>query len=91
MAHPQISRNVKLKMPPKIIAGHILLKGYETVEEFADAIDERRDSVSQVINYLRFTPRIRTKIEEKLDIRLDTLEEIKAAESPKQTRRRPAA
>jgi hypothetical protein len=64
----------KLKMTPKKITGHILLAGFETIEEFADAIGERRDSVSQVINYLRFTPRIRDKIEKRLGITLDPVE-----------------
>ncbi len=60
-----------LKMPPQKIRGHILLAGYRSIEEFACAIEERRDAVSQVINYLRFNERIRRKIEDKLGISFD--------------------
>ncbi len=62
-------------MTPTMIVGHIKLAGFATIEDFADDIEERRDSVSQVINYLRFTPRIRRKIEAKLGITLDPIKE----------------
>jgi hypothetical protein len=70
MAHLQTPNEA---MTPTKIVGHIKLAGFDTIEDFADAIGERRDSVSQVINYLRFTPRIRRKIEEKLNITLDPM------------------
>ncbi|MBD0370306.1 MAG: hypothetical protein ICV60_05685 [Pyrinomonadaceae bacterium] len=60
-----------MNMPPEKIRGYILLKGYRTIEEFADAIEERRDTVSQVINYLRTNERVRRKIERRLGITFD--------------------
>ncbi|HZT60983.1 MAG TPA: hypothetical protein VFA21_20430 [Pyrinomonadaceae bacterium] len=72
MAHPQTPNYT---MTPTMIVGHIKLAGFATIEDFADDIEERRDSVSQVINYLRFTPRIRRKIEAKLGITLDPIKE----------------
>ena len=58
-------------MTPNQIKGHIYLKGYDSIEDFADSINERRDAVSQVINYLRTNQRIRRKIERKLGIHFD--------------------
>ena len=50
------------QMNPEQIKAAILLAGFKTLSNFAEHIEERLDSVSSTIHYLRINQRIRLKI-----------------------------
>ena len=53
------------------IKARILMADYSTINEFADAIGERRDTVSAVIHYLRRNSRVQRKIERAINVRFN--------------------